>query len=51
VTIEPGNRLGDVALALNDYGRAIPHGRCSYVGVGGHAGEHVGFISSGIPSH
>ncbi|EEB99781.1 hypothetical protein MPER_00451, partial [Moniliophthora perniciosa FA553] len=25
--IEPGNRLGEVVLALNEYGRAIPHGR------------------------
>lgn len=24
--IETGNRLGDVALALNAHGRAIPHG-------------------------
>ncbi|KAK7043874.1 hypothetical protein VNI00_008040 [Paramarasmius palmivorus] len=45
-TIEPGNRLGDIALALNEYGRAIPHGRCSYVGVGGHAaGGGFGFVS------
>jgi FAD/FMN-containing dehydrogenase len=29
--IETGNRLGDVALALNAKGRAIPHGTCSYV--------------------
>ncbi|ESK89816.1 glucooligosaccharide oxidase [Moniliophthora roreri MCA 2997] len=36
--IEPGNRLGEVALALNEYGRAIPHGRCSWVGFGGHSG-------------
>ncbi|ESK87595.1 glucooligosaccharide oxidase [Moniliophthora roreri MCA 2997] len=44
--IEPGNRLGDIALALNEYGRAIPHGRCSYVGVGGHAaGGGFGFVS------
>lgn len=26
-----GQRLGDVALALNDGGRAIPHGTCPYV--------------------
>ncbi|KAF8915448.1 glucooligosaccharide oxidase [Mucidula mucida] len=32
-----GNRLGDIALGLNEYGRAMPHGRCSYVGLGGHA--------------
>ncbi|KAJ6599751.1 glucooligosaccharide oxidase [Mycena vulgaris] len=36
--IETGNRLGDVALALNSAGRAIPHGTCSYVGIGGHSG-------------
>ncbi|KAJ7794542.1 glucooligosaccharide oxidase [Mycena olivaceomarginata] len=28
--IETGNRLGDVALALNAKGRAMPHGTCSY---------------------
>lgn len=32
-----GNRLGDIALALNEKGRALPHGVCPYVGVGGHA--------------
>ncbi|KAK7059900.1 Glucooligosaccharide oxidase [Favolaschia claudopus] len=36
--IETGNRLGDVALALNAHGRALPHGTCSYVGIGGHSG-------------
>ncbi|KAF8217480.1 glucooligosaccharide oxidase, partial [Mycena galopus ATCC 62051] len=36
--IETGNRLGDVALALNAQGRALPHGTCSYVGIGGHSG-------------
>ncbi|KAJ3969658.1 hypothetical protein EV361DRAFT_336682 [Lentinula raphanica] len=35
--IETGNRLGDVALALNNAGRAMPHGTCSYVGIGGHS--------------
>ncbi|KAJ7468459.1 glucooligosaccharide oxidase [Mycena latifolia] len=35
--IETGNRLGDVALALNAYGLAMPHGTCPYVGLGGHA--------------
>ncbi|KAF7326616.1 Glucooligosaccharide oxidase [Mycena venus] len=35
--IETGNRLGDVALALNEYGFAMPHGTCPYVGLGGHA--------------
>ncbi|KAF8878851.1 glucooligosaccharide oxidase [Infundibulicybe gibba] len=37
-TIEIGNRLGNVALALNDAGRALPHGTCPYVGLGGHSG-------------
>ncbi|EPS97926.1 hypothetical protein FOMPIDRAFT_142343 [Fomitopsis schrenkii] len=33
-----GNRLGDVATALFDQaGRAIPHGLCPLVGLGGHA--------------
>lgn len=41
-TIGTGNRLGDVALALNNAGRAIPHGTCPYVGIGGHSG-HGGF--------
>ncbi|KAF5365892.1 hypothetical protein D9757_011026 [Collybiopsis confluens] len=34
--IETGNRLGDVALALNAVGRALPHGTCAQVGIGGH---------------
>ncbi|THU98373.1 FAD-binding domain-containing protein [Dendrothele bispora CBS 962.96] len=42
MSIQTGNRLGDIALALNDHGRAIPHGRCTYVGIGGHSG-HGGF--------
>uniref|UniRef100_A0A8H7Y257 FAD-binding PCMH-type domain-containing protein n=1 Tax=Psilocybe cubensis TaxID=181762 RepID=A0A8H7Y257_PSICU len=51
VTVDPetnvasigvGNRLGDVALALNTYGRALPHGTCPYVGLGGHSG-HGGY--------
>ncbi|KAJ6594354.1 FAD-binding domain-containing protein [Mycena capillaripes] len=38
-TIQPGARLGDIALELNDkYGRALAHGVCPYVGIGGHAG-------------
>ncbi|KAK0448331.1 uncharacterized protein EV420DRAFT_1712324, partial [Desarmillaria tabescens] len=44
--IQPGCRLGDIALALNDYGRAIPHGHCSTVGLGGHAAHGSwGFVS------
>ncbi|KAG0140347.1 hypothetical protein CROQUDRAFT_665307 [Cronartium quercuum f. sp. fusiforme G11] len=36
--IGPGNRLGDVAIGLNAQAkRALPHGTCSYVGLGGHA--------------
>jgi hypothetical protein len=38
-TIGPGNWLGDVALALNDNGRAMPHGACPYVGIGEHSGQ------------
>ncbi|GLB42542.1 putative oxygen-dependent FAD-linked oxidoreductase family protein [Lyophyllum shimeji] len=40
--IETGNRLGDIALALGNAGRALPHGICPYVGIGGHA-SHGGF--------
>lgn len=36
--IETGNRLGDIALTLNAAGRAMPHGTCPYVGIGGHSG-------------
>ncbi|KIL58656.1 Glucooligosaccharide oxidase [Amanita muscaria Koide BX008] len=36
-TIHTGNRLADVALALNQKGRGIPHGLCPYVGIGGHS--------------
>ncbi|PFH45068.1 Glucooligosaccharide oxidase [Amanita thiersii Skay4041] len=37
-TIESGNRLGDIALGLfQQGGRALPHGSCPYVGIGGHA--------------
>ncbi|KAK0240537.1 hypothetical protein EDD85DRAFT_788572 [Armillaria nabsnona] len=44
--IQPGSRLGDIALALNDHGRAIPHGHCSTVGLGGHAAHGAwGFVS------
>ncbi|EGG03604.1 uncharacterized protein MELLADRAFT_89999 [Melampsora larici-populina 98AG31] len=36
--IGTGNRLGDVAIGLHSQGRrAIPHGLCPYVGIGGHA--------------
>ncbi|KAG7447578.1 glucooligosaccharide oxidase [Guyanagaster necrorhizus] len=45
-TIETGNRLGDVAFALNNQGRALPHGSCPYVGIGGHvSGGGFGFTS------
>jgi FAD/FMN-containing dehydrogenase len=36
-TIESGNRLGDIALTLNDHGQGFGHGTCPYVGIGGHA--------------
>ncbi|KAM6490672.1 glucooligosaccharide oxidase [Amanita muscaria] len=36
--IETGNTLGNVAAALIKNSRAIPHGTCPYVGIGGHAG-------------
>ncbi|KAG6829565.1 hypothetical protein H0H92_004112 [Tricholoma furcatifolium] len=36
-TIGSGNRLGDIATNLADAGRALPHGTCAYVGIGGHA--------------
>ncbi|KAK2464781.1 hypothetical protein APHAL10511_003199 [Amanita phalloides] len=36
-TIQTGNRLGNVASGLNNYGRALPHGTCPYVGIGGHS--------------
>lgn len=32
-----GSRLGDIITALNNQGRAMPHGTCPYVGIGGHA--------------
>ncbi|ORY84716.1 glucooligosaccharide oxidase [Leucosporidium creatinivorum] len=32
-----GARLGDTALALNAKGRAMSHGVCPWVGIGGHA--------------
>ncbi|KAF9529416.1 glucooligosaccharide oxidase [Crepidotus variabilis] len=36
-TIGTGNRLGAVASGLNDKGRALPHGTCKMVGIGGHS--------------
>ncbi|KAG7098041.1 hypothetical protein E1B28_000017 [Marasmius oreades] len=36
-TIETGNRLGTIAVELNNAGRALPHGTCPYVGIGGHS--------------
>lgn len=37
-TIGAGSRLGDIAIALfNLAGRALPHGTCPLVGIGGHA--------------
>jgi FAD/FMN-containing dehydrogenase len=44
-SVDTGLRLGDVATAINnaDGGpRALPHGTCPTVGIGGHAG-HAGF--------
>jgi len=35
--IGTGNKLGNIATALNSHGRALPHGTCAYVGIGGHA--------------
>jgi FAD/FMN-containing dehydrogenase len=46
-TIGPGNRLGDVALGLNNVGRALPHGTCPYVGIGGHLGRQL-IATSGL---
>ena len=43
-TIGPGNRLGDVALGLNNAGRALPHGTCPFVGIGGHSGRENYYI-------
>ncbi|PIL24479.1 hypothetical protein GSI_14233 [Ganoderma sinense ZZ0214-1] len=46
-TFGAGNHLGDVALYLwENGGRALAHGTCPYVGVGGHTGQG-GF---GLPS-
>lgn len=36
-TIGAGVRIGDMAISLNNQGgRALPHGSCAYVGLGGH---------------
>jgi FAD/FMN-containing dehydrogenase len=35
--IGAGSRLGDIALGLNNHNRAMSHGLCPYVGIGGHA--------------
>ena len=43
--IETGNRLGDIDLTLNEQGRGLPHGRCAYVGIGGHSGTRSCFKS------
>jgi FAD/FMN-containing dehydrogenase len=43
-TIGTGNRLGNVALALNNAGRAMPHGTCPYVGIGGHSGIYYSVL-------
>ncbi|KAJ8078348.1 hypothetical protein PM082_000555 [Marasmius tenuissimus] len=37
VTIETGNRLGNVAVGLNEKSRAWLHGTCPYVSIGGHS--------------
>lgn len=37
--IEAGARLGDIVSALVAHGRALPHGTCPYVGIGGHSGR------------
>jgi len=36
-TIGTGNRLGDIAVALDAVGRGMPHGTCAMVGIGGHS--------------
>ncbi len=48
--IGPGNRLGDVALALNNNGRAMPHGTCPYVGIGGHSGNIIHHVLTSLVS-
>lgn len=45
-TIGAGALIGNVALALGEKGRGMPHGACPYVGVGGHfALGGYGFMS------
>lgn len=49
--IGAGALIGDVALALSDKGRGMPHGACPYVGVGGHfALGGYGFMSVCCPT-
>ena len=40
-SIGTGNRLGEVALSLNKEGRALPHGTCPYVGIGGQSSKQL----------
>lgn len=35
-TFGAGLRVGNLELALEPYGKALPHGTCTAVGVGGH---------------
>lgn len=42
--IGSGNRLGNVATALANAGRALPHGTCAYVGIGGHASTYFAYF-------
>jgi FAD/FMN-containing dehydrogenase len=44
VVIGTGNKLGTVAYELNKYGRALPHGTCPDVGIGGHACAYYRFV-------
>ncbi|KIJ36191.1 carbohydrate-binding module family 13 protein [Sphaerobolus stellatus SS14] len=41
-----GNRIGDIALALNNQGRALPHGTSPHVGIGGQS-SYGGFGLTG----
>ncbi|KAK1230674.1 hypothetical protein PQX77_006228 [Marasmius sp. AFHP31] len=47
-TIETGNRLGDVAVGLNEKGRALPHGTCPYIGIGGRSGKVELFLFQAV---